>query len=52
MKRQMGKMNIPSSEVYDEGDDVYYVTFKTAEPSYCQEQDLGFSTLVKTKLNR
>ena len=39
MKRQIGKMNIPSSEVYDEEDDVYYVSFKTAEPSYCQEID-------------
>ena len=39
MKRKMGKMNILSSEVYDEEDDVYYVTFKTAEPSYCQEVD-------------
>ena len=39
MKRQTGKMNIPSSELYDEEDDVYYVTFKTGEPSYCQEID-------------
>jgi hypothetical protein len=39
MKRQGGKMNVPFSEVYDEEDDVYYVTFKTGEPSYCREVD-------------
>ncbi len=39
MKKQIAKMNIPFSEVYNEEDDVYYVTFKTAEPSYCQEVD-------------
>ena len=32
-------MNIPFSEVYNEEDDVYYVTFKTGEPSYCFEVD-------------
>ena len=30
-------MNIPFSEVYNEEDDIYYVTFKTGEPSYCLE---------------
>ena len=35
----MGSMNIPFSEVYNEEDDVYYVTFKTGEPSYCLEID-------------
>ena len=29
----------PISEVYNEEDDVYYVTFKTGEPSYCLEVD-------------
>ena len=39
MKDKIGKMNIPFSEVYNEEDDVYYVTFKTGEPSYCLEVD-------------
>ena len=39
MKQKIGDMNIPFSEVYNEEDDVYYVTFKTAEPSYCHEID-------------
>lgn len=39
MKRRIGNMNIPFSEVYNEEDDVYYVTFKTGEPSYCYEVD-------------
>lgn len=39
MTHKIGEMNIPFSEVYNEEDDVYYVTFKTAEPSYCQEVD-------------
>src|SRR5438477_10251113 len=39
MKGKIGKMNIPFSEVYNEEDDVYYVTFKTGEPSYCLEVD-------------
>ena len=37
MKQGLGKMNIPFSEVYNEEDDIYYVTFKTGEPSYCLE---------------
>ena len=39
MKAKIGDMNIPFSEVYNEEDDVYYVTFKTGEPSYCHEVD-------------
>ena len=39
MKKKIGTMNIPFDEVYDEEDDVYYVTFKTGEPSYCVEVD-------------
>ena len=39
MKQKLGNMNIPFSEVYNEEDDVYYVTFKTGEPSYCLEMD-------------
>ena len=39
MKQNIGKMNIPFNEVYNEEDDVYYVTFKTGEPSYCLEVD-------------
>jgi len=34
-----GAMNIDFSETYDKEDDVYYVTFKTGEPSYCLEVD-------------
>jgi uncharacterized protein YuzE len=32
-----GKMNIDFAETYDQEDDIYYVTFKTGEPSYCVE---------------
>ena len=39
MANRMGNMDIPFSEVYNEEDDVYYVTFNTSEPSYCQEID-------------
>ena len=39
MKEKIGHMNIPFSENYNEEDDVYYVTFKTGEPSYCYEVD-------------
>ena len=39
MNEKIGKMNIPFSEIYNEEDDVYYVTFKTGEPSYCYEVD-------------
>jgi len=39
MKQIIGKMNIPFNEIYNEEDDVYYVTFKTGEPSYCLEMD-------------
>ena len=34
-----GSMNIAFSEYYDEEDDVYYVTFKTGEPSGVLELD-------------
>lgn len=34
-----GSMNINFSEVYDQEDDIYYVSFKTGEPSYCAEVD-------------
>ena len=27
------------SEIYNKEDDIYYVTFKTGEPSYCLEID-------------
>ena len=33
------RMNMDFSETYDQEDDVYYVTFKTGEPSYCVEVD-------------
>ena len=39
MAKVEGHMNIPFSERYDAEDDIYYVTFKTGEPSYCQEVD-------------
>ena len=39
MTNKIGNMDIPFSEVYNEEDDVYYVTFNTSEPSYCQEVD-------------
>jgi uncharacterized protein YuzE len=32
-----GKVNIDFTETYDQEDDIYYVTFKTGEPSYCVE---------------
>jgi len=32
-------MNIDFSEKYDQEDDIYYVTFKTGEPSYVVEVD-------------
>ena len=32
-------MSLPYSKIYNEEDDVYYVTFKTGEPSYCLEVD-------------
>lgn len=34
-----GIMNVDFSETYDQEDDIYYVTFKTGEPSYCVEVD-------------
>jgi len=34
-----GAMKIDFFETYDQEDDVYYVTFKTGEPSYCVEVD-------------
>ena len=39
MKEKIGHMNVPFAENYNEEDDVYYVTFKTGEPSYCYEID-------------
>lgn len=33
------KANIDFAEYYDQESDVYYVTFKTGEPSYSQEID-------------
>ncbi|MDE1976860.1 MAG: hypothetical protein KGL04_02465 [Elusimicrobia bacterium] len=38
-KELKGLMNIDFSEYYDEEDDVYYVTFKTGEPSGVVEMD-------------
>ena len=34
-----GNVNIVFAENYDQEDDVYYVTFKTGEPSYVVEVD-------------
>ena len=34
-----GNMNIDFDEYYDQESDVYYVTFKTGEPSHTQEID-------------
>lgn len=34
-----GAMNVDFSEIYDQENDTYYVTFKTGEPSYCVEVD-------------
>jgi hypothetical protein len=39
MKAINGKMNIDFEEVYDQESDVYYVSFKTGEPSYAVEVD-------------
>jgi len=36
---KMGGMDIDFCESYDQEDDVYYVTFKTGEPSYVMEVD-------------
>ena len=36
---RQGTMDIDFSEIYDQEDDIYYVTFKTGEPSYCIEVD-------------
>lgn len=47
-------MNRPFSEIYDEEDDIYYVTFKTGEPSYCVEVndivvlEIGYFTQLPT----
>ncbi len=32
-----GKAGAEMTELYDQENDVYYVTFKTGEPSYCVE---------------
>ena len=34
-----GKMNIDFEEIYDQESDIYYVSFKTGEPSYAVEID-------------
>ncbi len=34
-----GRMNMDFSETYDQEDDVYYVTFRIGDPSYCVEVD-------------
>ena len=36
---KMGEMDIDFAESYDSEDDIYYVTFKTGEPSYVVELD-------------
>jgi hypothetical protein len=39
LKNIKGSMNIDFDEYYDKEDDIYYVTFKTGEPSYVVEVD-------------
>ena len=39
MDGKLCKANIDVTEYYDQESDVYYVTFKTGEPSYSQEID-------------
>jgi uncharacterized protein YuzE len=39
MKIVKGKMNVDFEENYDQDADIYYVTFKTGEPSYAIEID-------------
>ena len=39
MKEDTGSMNREFSDVYDQEDDIYYVSFKTGEPSYVIELD-------------
>jgi hypothetical protein len=39
MKGSKGAIAIDFSEQYDQEDDIYYVTFKTGEPSYVVEID-------------
>lgn len=39
MKNMKRAMNIAFDEYYDEEDDIYYVTFRTGEPSYVIEAD-------------
>jgi hypothetical protein len=39
MKVMKDLVNSKCSELYDQEDDTYYVTFKTGEPSYCIELD-------------
>ena len=39
MKGIKGSMNIDFAENYDQEEDIYYVTFKTGEPSYVVELD-------------
>ncbi len=39
MKGIKGSMNIDFAENYDQEEDIYYVTFKTGEPSYVIELD-------------
>ena len=39
MKGAKGTMNIDFADVYDQEDDIYYVSFQTGEPSYVIETD-------------
>ncbi len=39
MKEMKAKMNIDFDEMYDEESDIYYVSFKTGEPSCAIELD-------------
>ncbi len=39
MKGGKGARNIDFAEAYDQEDDIYYVSFKTGEPSYVKEMD-------------
>ena len=39
MRGTKGEMNVDFSDVYDQEDDIYYVSFKSGEPSYVIEMD-------------
>lgn len=49
---KLGEMNIDFSELYDQEDDIYYVTFDTGEPSFAVEMNdiLVFEVGIFTKL--